>query len=124
MLRFLTPDAVLVINQALVALTGEARGLLSRGLLESACAQAEWSYEYGGGAFEIAAAYAYHLVPNHAFVNGNKRTAAAVADIFLTANGFAFNPPPDEYAALIEDTVMHQAGKPELAAFFRLWCGG
>ena len=71
---------------------------------------------------EIAAAYAYHLVLNHPFLNGNKRTAAAVADILLSANGQRFYPPPEEYAALIQDTVLHKAGKPELAAFFRQWC--
>jgi death on curing protein len=36
-----------------------------------------------------AATYAYHLTQAHAFLDGNKRLAAAVAEIFLELNGTA-----------------------------------
>ena len=43
---------------------------------------------YGnGGLYEIAAAYAYHLVESQAYIDGNKRTAAQAALDFLEING-------------------------------------
>jgi death on curing protein len=122
--KLVWPETILIVNRLLVSATHEAYGLLSREMLDSACAQAEWAGAYGGDAYEIAAAYAFHLVLDHPFMNGNKRTAAAVADIFLTANGQRFQPPPEEYAQLIQDIVSHKIGKPELAGFFRRWCVG
>lgn len=123
-MKLVWPETILIVNRMLVSATQEAYGLLSRELLDSACAQAEWVYVYGGDIYGIAAAYAFHLVLNHPFLNGNKRTAAAVADIFLTANGKRFNPPPEEYARIIQETVTHMVAKPELADFYRKWCIG
>ena len=40
--------------------------------------------------FELAAAYAFGLVKNHPFIDGNKRTGFAVAIVFLELNGYHF----------------------------------
>ena len=64
-------------------------GVREPGLVESALASAENTHWYGqGDLFAIAAAYAFHLAESQAFFDGNKRTGAAAALVFLDLNGF------------------------------------
>lgn len=68
------------------------------GLLESALAmpQAAFSGEFlHKDVFEMAAAYLFHIVQNHPFVDGNKRTGTTVSYIFLKLNGFHLKVDPD-----------------------------
>jgi len=60
----------------------------------------------------------FHLAESQAFVDGNKRTAAAAAIVFLDYNGYLLT--GDEmklYEALIA-VAKKETGKPELAALF------
>ena len=67
---------------------GGSRGIRDLGLIESAVAQGQNVYHYGhADLFGIAAAYAFHLAENQAFIDGNKRTGAAAALSFLYING-------------------------------------
>jgi death on curing protein len=88
---FLTVDDVLALHIDQIREFGGSEGVRDQGGLESAVAQA--SATYGGmhlhaGLFEMAAAYAFHIVENHPFVDGNKRTALNAAIVFLGLNGF------------------------------------
>jgi death-on-curing protein len=90
--------------------------------LESALAQPRqmFSGEYlHGGLPEMAAAYAFHLVQNHPFEDGNKRTGAGAALLFLAMNDLEIELPTDEAEALILAVASGKAGKPQLADFFR-----
>jgi len=99
--RFLTKDEVLTLHRASIDMFGDADGLLNDGALESALAQPRQAF---GGKFAhefpfgMAAAYGYHLAINHAFRDGNKRTAFAAMVVFLRMNGWNFEM-PDEHAA-------------------------
>ena len=65
---------------------GGLPGLRDEGLLESAVAQAVATFggEYlHNDIFQMAAAYLFHIVQNHPFVDGNKRAGAAAAVVFL-----------------------------------------
>lgn len=74
-----------------LALFGGSEGVREPGLVESALASAVNESAYGGGdEFAVSAAYAFHLSQAQAFVDGNKRTAAAVAMMFLRLNGHRF----------------------------------
>ena len=69
------------------------------GLLKSAVAQP--SMTFGGeflhdGLFVMAAAYLFHIVMNHPFVDGNKRTGLHAALTFLKLNGVDAGRPDDE----------------------------
>jgi death-on-curing protein len=69
---------------------GGAPGIRDRGLLESAVAQPYASF--GGelirdDLFAMAAAYLFHIVKNHPFVDGNKRAGLLTALVFLDLNG-------------------------------------
>ena len=119
-LRFLTLDEVLYLYDELLARFGGSAGVREPGLVESALGSAQNAYWYGrGGVFEIAAAYAFHIAESQAFVDGNKRTAAASAIIFLRLNNVPF--PRDDgsiYAGMIE-IAEKRLDKAGLAAVLR-----
>jgi len=87
---FLTDEDVVAIHADQFGEFGGAQGIRDPGLLSSAVAQPRATF---GGAFlhadlyDMAAAYLYHLTKNHAFVDGNKRTAMIAALDFLDLNG-------------------------------------
>jgi len=102
--KFLTLAEVLYLHDESLARYGGSAGVREPGLIESALGSAQNAFWYGrGGLFEIAAAYAFHIAESQAFVDGNKRTAAASAILFLRKNGVRF--PKDDgsiYQAMIE----------------------
>ncbi len=66
------------------------QGIRDDGLLDRALARPGHKLEYGGAdfdLFDLAAAYAYGLAKNHAFFDGNERTAWASCLLFLKVNG-------------------------------------
>jgi death-on-curing protein len=78
---------VLAVHARLIAETGGSAGIRDEGLLASALAAAENRFNYENADLErCAATYAYHLTQAHAFVDGNKRVAAAVTETFLLSN--------------------------------------
>jgi death-on-curing protein len=87
---FLTPEVVLALHARQLERYGGGAGLRDRGLLESAIAQPQTSFAgvYANeGLFAMAAAYLFHIVSNHAFVDGNKRVGLLAAQVFLHLNG-------------------------------------
>jgi death-on-curing protein len=73
-----------------IAEHGGAAGLRDAGMLDSAVARPVTLYGYGEtDIFRLAAAYAFSLVRNHPFVDGNKRSAFLAAYVFLRVNGHA-----------------------------------
>lgn len=74
-----------------LTLFGGSTGVRDRGLLESALARPKNIRAYGEGEPSLArltAAYAFGISANHAFLDGNKRTALVVSFAFLEVNGF------------------------------------
>ena len=66
----------------------------------------------------MAAAYLYHLVQNHPFVDGNKRTGAAAARVFLLMNGAAFLPPNKDFVEMVLGVADGSRSKDDATAFF------
>ena len=95
-------------------------GARDPGLIESALASAKNIFYYGNGdLFDVAAGYAFHLAESQAFIDGNKRTAAAAAMVFLARNGVYAQPLKWElYLAMIE-IAEKKMTKFDLAAIFR-----
>jgi len=69
--------------------------------------------------FEMAAAYLFHLVKNHPFVDGNKRVGLVAAIVFLDLNGVVFDPNDEECYDMIIDVIKGTLDKGEGARFIR-----
>lgn len=84
-------ETVLALQERLLAGFGGLSGLRDEGLLDSALARPQQLFNHGKpDIFELAAAYAFGLVRNHPFLDGNKRTGFTMAIIFLELNGHHF----------------------------------
>jgi death-on-curing protein len=80
---------ILAVHDEQLAEHGGAVGLRDAGLLESALARPLNLAAYGEpDCADLAAAYGVGLAKNHAFVDGNKRTAFVAVELFLALNGF------------------------------------
>lgn len=83
-------SVIAAIHDMQIAEHGGAAGLRDAGMLDSAVARPLTLYGYGEtDIFRLAAAYAFSLVRNHPFVDGNKRSAFLAAYVFLRVNGHA-----------------------------------
>ena len=79
---------VLAIHNEQLAEHGGAMGVRDDGLLDSALARPRNKAAYKNvEATELAAAYGYGLIRNHPFVDGNKRIALVITELFLALNG-------------------------------------
>lgn len=65
----------------------------------------------------MAAAYLFHLVQNHAFIDGNKRVGANAAITFLYLNDWELSCTEDQLVDLVLDVAQGRAAKEEIAAF-------
>ena len=82
---------VLALHERLIAEFGGEDGLRDMGLLESALARPMHLRAYTNATLaELAACYAYGLVKNHPFADGDKRIGFTTAVLFLEINGCAF----------------------------------
>jgi len=81
-------ETVLALHEQLLAEFGGSDGIRDGGLLDSALSRPENLFVYGQPTVsELAAAYAFGLVKNHPFVDGNKRIGFAIGALFLQLNG-------------------------------------
>jgi death-on-curing protein len=119
---FLTLDEVLALHADQVERYGGAAGVRDLGLLESALAAPRATF--GGGLLhatlpEMAAAYLFHLVRNHPFVDGNKRAGLAAGIAFLGLNDLWLEAGEDELVGLVVGVAEGEVGKAEVAVFIQ-----
>ncbi len=115
---FLYLAEVLVLHEKQVEEFGGSFGVRDLGLLESALAQpsATFAGEFLHPTIAVqAAAYLYHLAKNHPFIDGNKRTAFAVTEVFLIINGYVLNFSNDETYDLVLQVAQGNISKEALA---------
>ena len=119
---FLSTEEVLGLHHMQLERFGGMPGVREPGLLESALAQPQAGFggEYlHGDEFEMAAAYLFHIVMNHPFADGNKRTGLHAALTFLTLNCWVVEMPPDELYTLVIAVTAGAADKTVIAIAFR-----
>lgn len=119
---FLEIDDILEMHRYLVERYGGSQGVRDMGLLESAVAMpaAGFGDEYlHKDLFEMAAAYLFHIVGNHPFVDGNKRTGAAAAGLFLERNGISCDVDEQSFEDMVLAVARGEADKAAAADFFR-----
>jgi death-on-curing protein len=94
---WLLREFIIAVHERLIAEYGGSSGLRDEGLLESARARPLHLFHYGNpSVVELAAAYAVGIAKNHAFIDGNKRTAFVAAAVFLNRNGCRLTAPEAE----------------------------
>ena len=105
-IKFIPPEIVHTIHSDLIDRYGGRSGLRDPDLLDSALAQPKMTI---GGKyvhrtiFNKAAAYGFHICRNHPFIDGNKRLAFVLMDIFLQMNGYLLSASEqDAYSIMIE----------------------
>jgi len=109
-------------QKELIERYGGIHGLRDEGLLLSALAmpQASFGGEYlHSDLFQMAAAYLFHLVQNHPFVDGNKRIGLYAALVFLELNEIEVIADPDELADFVLSVARSEKDKDEISKYFR-----
>jgi death-on-curing protein len=122
---FLTVPRVVAIHDKLIQADGGRLGVLNQGLLESAV-EAPKGMMFGQFLYprlsDQAAAYLFHISKNHAFVDGNKRTAAAASMIFLKDNKAHFRFEEREFEDFIVDVATGKISIDAVKDFFFASC--
>lgn len=100
--RWVTLDAALAAHDKQLKQFGGPAGVRDQGALESALDRPRNRFHYGEADLAaLAAAYAFGLARNHAFVDGNKRIAFVAMMLFLRRNDVPFAPDPHHATAII-----------------------
>jgi len=120
--QFIPEEIVLIIHADLLQRYGGSAGLRDRNRLESALAQPKITV---GGRyahktiFDKAAAYGFHICMNHPFVDGNKRIAFALMDIFLQKNGWEITSEEEEAYSVMMLLASGKLTKAELSSWLK-----
>ena len=122
---YLSLEQVIELHDALVEKFGGLIGVRERGLLESAVAapmMAVFGEELHKTIYNKAAAYLFYIAKNHAFLDGNKRTAAAAALAFLRVNGKSLKYDVDEFLEFVVSVAEGKADLETISNYFGKIC--
>ena len=123
-IAFLTLAEVLEIHEDQITRYGGSPGLRDLDLLKSALGMPQATFGgdfFHADVFEIAAAYIFHIVKDHPFIDGNKRAGAVSALVFLALNGYDFAAPGDAFAEIVIALAAGEMTKADIAIFLRKW---
>lgn len=119
---FLTVGEVLLIHRDQIERYGGPAGLRDVAALRSALAVprsgARGDY-FHADLFEMAAAYLFHLVRNHPFIDGNKRVGAVSALVFLDLNGVSIRMDDESLVKMVMGVATGELAKAEVALRLR-----
>jgi len=119
---WLLEETLTAIHHRQIAEHGGSEGLRDEGLLSSALARPQNLLAYGEpppDLASLAAAYAYGIVRNHPFVDGNKRTALVAARTFLILNGVDLGATQDDKVLTFVNLAEGAISEEELADWIR-----
>ena len=122
MTKFLTVEQVIEIHDAFLEDHGGLPGIRDKGLLISAVEMPRASMfgEYlHKTIYDKAAAYLFHIVQNHPFNDGNKRTGALTTILFLEENGVKIAFSDKDYEEFVVSVAQGQKNKDEIAYFLK-----
>jgi death-on-curing protein len=117
---WLTTQDVLDAHTRQLRVFGGAPGIRDEGGLDSALGRPinKWRYE-NAELSELAAAYAFGIVRNHPFVDGNKRAGFMAMLGFLLLNGIKFSPDPVEATAIVLALAANEIDETGLTRWIR-----
>ena len=112
-------DTVLAVHDEQLAEHGGESGIRSDSLLDSALDRPKNKAHYERpSAAALAAAYAFGPVKNHPFLDGNKRTAAVVSELFLNLHNAELRATDAQVVETIEGVAGGMISEEELISFF------
>ena len=118
--QFIPLSKILELHERQIRLYGGEPSIRDMNLLESALAMPMSgmgdSY-FHSFPFEMAAAYIFHIVQNHPFVDGNKRTGAVAALVFLALNNIEVDMSEDVFERFVRAVAKGEIQKQEIAKF-------
>jgi death-on-curing protein len=118
--RWIDRRALDLLHDESIAEHGGASGVRDEGLLDSALARPHHLVAYGEpDVAALAAAYAFGLAKNHAFVDGNKRAAFLAAGMFLAINGWKLVTTQSEATLAVLALAAGDIDEAEFAAWVR-----
>ena len=111
---------VLIAHSMQLAEHGGSDGIRDETLLDSALAKPRNQFAYADSISlpRLAASYAFGIARNHAFIDGNKRTALVVSEGFLRVNGMKVVSTPEEKYFTFVNLAEGSLAEDELAAWF------
>ncbi|MDR2390527.1 MAG: type II toxin-antitoxin system death-on-curing family toxin [Planctomycetota bacterium] len=121
-ITFLALSEVLEIHAEQTSLFGGNNGIRDMKLLESALTMPQAGIDgvyFHPDVFSKAAAYLFHIIQNHPFVDGNKRTGLACAYLFLSLNGIELECDPGELTEMVLAAARGGMNKEEIAGFLK-----
>ncbi len=117
---WLDADVLLAAHDEQLEEHGGASGLRDRGLFESALARPQNLAVYGDpDVADLSASYAYGIAKNHAFVDGNKRTALVALELFLECNGYELTVDDMQCVLIILSIASGAINESDLAGWIR-----
>ena len=122
-LPWIKEDSLIKYHEKIIAETGGIQGIRDMGALESALSRPKNKYLFEGDSVDIcdvAAEYEFGIARNHAFADGNKRTAILAMKWFLEDSGFALIASEDDQFNIILDVAKGTKDVKHLAAWMRL----
>lgn len=121
--RFVSEKDVIEIHDKAIATLGGLAGVRDVNLLISAVNQPLMMIDYGNAEdrqmHSLAGAYFFHIIKNHPFADGNKRTGLLTALEFFSRNGFELEIEFDILYQLAIATAASQINKKEIARFLQ-----
>jgi death-on-curing protein len=118
--KWIQRDVLLAIHEAQLAEHGGAAGVRDPALFESAISRPRNLAAYESpDAADLAASYAYGISRNHAFIDGNKRTAFVAAELFLLLNGYQLLADDAGSVVTMLAVAAGDMTEPDLAAWLR-----
>ena len=121
-IRFLPEELVTIIHSDLLQRYGGKAGIRDVALLQSDLAQPKVTVGrkfVHKSVFDKAAAYGFHLCKNHPFIDGNKRVAFVLMDLFLQRNGWEIAANEEDAYSLMIDLSSGNVSKTELSSWLK-----
>jgi death on curing protein len=119
--RWLDREIILAIHEEQLAQHGGGVGIRDEGLIDSALGRPQNLAAYNPDAdlCDLAAAYAFGIAKNHPFIDGNKRTAYVVMELFLIDHGLILTADDGDAVVTFLGLAAGEVSEEQLAAWIR-----
>ena len=112
-------SVVLAVHSEQLSEHGGESGIRDEGLLDSALASPLNLYTYKHTDLTtLAAAFAFGIIQNHPFIDGNKRTAFVTSRLFLLLNGLTITAGREEKVTTFMNLASGHLTEEELISWF------